>query len=153
TTVTEITCNPTNNGIIDVHASGGWGGYEYYVGLTSAPAPVDSDYVTGTRFENLVAGDYTIWIKDQSGCIITRTETLVNPDPITATLQINDDNCAAFEGEIEVVDTAGGQGSNYSYQLIKDGTNVGSPQNTAVFSGLGAGSYEVQIQDQWGCDL
>src|SRR5690606_22218142 len=60
TTGTEITCDQIDIGIIDVHASGGWGDYGYFVDLTSAPVPVDSDYVTDTRFENLVAGDYTI---------------------------------------------------------------------------------------------
>ena len=45
----------------------------------------------------------------------------------------------------------GGQGSNYTYQLRLNGTDFRAPQNTRVFSGLGAGSYDVTIIDQWGC--
>jgi len=66
-------------------------------------------------------------------------------------LQLNQPNCPNFAGEIEVVSVTGGQGSNYTYQLIKDGNPVGTPQNTTVFSGLDAGSYTVQIDDQWSC--
>src|SRR5690606_18319401 len=154
-THTDITCVPGGDGSIEISASGGWGGYKYYVSTTSIADAADPiNYIYNARTENLPAGDYEIWVIDQMGCFIQLPNIeLTLPDSISATLQINDDNCAAFEGEIEVVGTAGGQGSNYTYQLIKDGTNVGSPQNTPVFSGLGAGSYGVSIQDQWGCVL
>src|SRR5690606_19710735 len=135
------TCVPGNDGVIEISASGGWGGYGYFVAPSSDPAPVDGDYVATARFEGLVAGEYQIWVIDQMGCAIQLTnETLVDPDPITATLEINNDNCAAFEGEIQVVGTAGGQGTNYSYQLILDGNNLGAPQSSPVFSNLGAGT-------------
>jgi len=76
---------------------------------------------------------------------------LSDPAAITVTLQIDQPNCTNFSGEIEVIGVTGGQGSNYTYQLIKDSSPVGVPQNTAVFSGLDAGSYQVQITDQWTC--
>ena len=150
-TVTDITC--LEDGIIEVTASGGWGGYAYYVDTTPNPDPNDSsNYVSTPRFENLTAGTYEVWIIDQEGCALKLPNVdLSIPDPITATLQVNQSNCVDLQGEIEVVGTAGGQGSNYSYQLIKDGTNFGAPQTSTVFSGLGAGSYTVEITDQWGC--
>src|SRR5690606_30134893 len=152
-TPTDITCDPTDNGVIEITASGGWGGYGYFVAPSSNPAPATGDYVATPRFEDLVAGEYQIWVIDQMECPIQLPNvTLINPDEITATLQINNDNCEAFEGEIEVVGTTGGQGSNYSYQLILDGANLGEPQSSPVFSNLGAGTYTVQITDQWGCD-
>ncbi|WP_176712456.1 T9SS type B sorting domain-containing protein [Allomuricauda sp. CP2A] len=152
--VTDITCGPMDDGIIEVvNVQGGWGGYAYYVGTTPNPDPNNpANYVSNPRFENLVAGTYEIWVIDQNGCALQLPdETLTNPLPITATLQINQDNCTNLEGEIEVVGTAGGQGSNYTYQLIRNGSNVGSPQTNPVFSGLGAGSYQVLIADQWTC--
>ncbi|KAB7528637.1 T9SS type B sorting domain-containing protein [Flagellimonas olearia] len=161
TAITDITCNPGNDGIIEIiNAQGGWGGYAYYVSTVANPDPNDpSNYVANPRFENLVAGTYEIWVIDQFGCAVQLPdETLADPLPIVADLQVNNENCVNLQGEIEVVGipatnpVTGGQGSNYMYQLIRNGSNVGSPQTSTIFSGLGAGSYEVYIIDQWGCD-
>jgi gliding motility-associated-like protein/uncharacterized repeat protein (TIGR01451 family) len=161
TAITDITCTPGNDGIIEIiNAQGGWGGYLYYVSTVANPDPNDSsNYVANPRFENLVAGTYEIWVIDQFGCATQLPdETLADPLPIVADLQVNNENCVDLQGEIEVVGipatnpVTGGQGSNYTYQLIRNGSNVGSPQTSTIFSGLGAGSYEVYIIDQWGCD-
>jgi len=161
TEVTPITCNPGNDGIIEVvDVQGGWGGYSYYVSTTPNPDPNDpSNYVSSARFENLTAGTYEVWIMDQEECATQLPDVdLTSPDPIVADLQINQANCTNLQGEIEVVGipatdpVSGGQGSNYTYQLIRNGSNVGSPQTSTIFSGLGAGTYEVYIIDQWGCD-
>ena len=150
TVVTDITCLGNDGAIQITNVAGGWGGYSYYVGTTSPTGP--GDYVASPSFTGLSVGTYEAWVIDASGCQqLVDTVTLVDPTPITATLQINVENCTNLQGEIEVVGTAGGQGSNYTYQLIRNGSNVGSPQTSTVFSGLGAGSYEVLIADQWSC--
>ena len=151
TDVTPITC-VGNDGVIEIiDVLGGWGTYQYYVG-TLAPT-VAGDFVTTPRFDALAPGTYQAWVIDQNGCQqeIQNTIVLANPTPIAATLQVNQPNCTNFSGEIEVIGVTGGQGSNYTYQLIKDGTPIGAPQNTTTFSGLDAGSYTVQIDDQWTC--
>ncbi|GLU43242.1 T9SS type B sorting domain-containing protein [Allomuricauda sp. NBRC 101325] len=150
TVVTDITC-VGNDGIIQITGvAGGWGGYSYYVGTTSPTGP--GDYVASPNFTGLSVGTYEAWVMDSSGCQqLVDTITLTDPLPITASLQVNVENCTNLQGEIEVFGTTGGQGSNYTYQLIKDGVNVGSPQTSTIFSGLGAGSYEVLIADQWTC--
>ncbi|MCK0161228.1 T9SS type B sorting domain-containing protein [Allomuricauda sp. F6463D] len=150
TVVTDITCLGNDGTIQITNVAGGWGGYSYYVGTSSPTVP--GDYVASPNFTGLATGTYEAWVIDSSGCEqLVDTVTLTDPIPITATLQINVENCTDLQGEIEVVGTAGGQGSNYTYQLIKDGSNVGSPQTNTIFSGLGAGSYEVLIADQWSC--
>ncbi|WP_081894237.1 T9SS type B sorting domain-containing protein [Muricauda sp. MAR_2010_75] len=151
TQVTPITC-VGNDGVIEIiNVTGGWGGYNYYIGTSAPTGP--GDYVASPNFASLVPGTYEAWVIDSSGCeqMIQDNIVLVDPTPITATLQVNVENCTNLQGEIEVVGTAGGQGSNYTYQLIRNGSNVGSPQTNPVFSGLGAGSYEVLIADQWTC--
>lgn len=158
TQVTEVTC-VLNDGIIEViNPAGGWGGYTYFVDLASNPVPTfPGSYQASPQFTGLAGGagagtDYQVWVADANGCEFQLPDVnLVDPLPITATLQINQENCTALQGEIEVVGTANGQGSNYTYQLIRNGSNVGSPQTTTVFSGLGEGSYEVLIADQWSC--
>ncbi|MEC7769964.1 MAG: T9SS type B sorting domain-containing protein [Bacteroidota bacterium] len=150
TVVTDITCLGNDGTIQITNVAGGWGGYAYYVGTTSPTGP--GDYVGSPSFSGLAAGTYEAWVIDSSGCEqLVDTVTLTDPIPITATLQVNVENCTNLQGEIEVVGTTGGQGSNYTYQLIRNGSNVGSPQTSAIFSGLGAGSYEVLIADQWSC--
>jgi len=160
TEVTAVTCLG-NDGIIEViNPAGGWGDYVYYVDVVGNPAPVLTDYVSNPKFTGLSGAaapagtDYQVWIADKNGCVFQLpNENLVTPTPISATLQVNQENCTNLEGEIEVSLPTGGQGSNYTYQLIKNGTAVGSPQTTRIFSGLGAGSYTVFINDQWSCDF
>jgi len=160
TEMTPITCDPGNDGIIEVvDVQGGWGGYTYYIDTTPNPDPNNpSNYVANARFDGLSAGTYEVWVMDQEGCSVQLPDVeLTVPDPIVADLRINQANCTNLQGEIEVVGipetnpVSGGQGSNYTYQLIRNGANVGSPQTNTVFSGLGAGTYEVYIEDQWGC--
>ncbi|MEP5429583.1 MAG: hypothetical protein ABJP86_10605, partial [Flavobacteriaceae bacterium] len=158
TQVTDVTC-ALNDGIIEIiNPAGGWGGYTYFVDIASNPAPTyPSDYQISPLFNGLAGGvgpgtDYQVWVADQNGCEFQLpNENLVDPTAIAATLQINQENCTALQGEIEVTGTTGGQGSNYTYQLIRNGSNIGSPQTSTIFSGLGAGSYQVLIADQWSC--
>ncbi|TAI47570.1 T9SS type B sorting domain-containing protein [Flagellimonas allohymeniacidonis] len=155
TQVTDVTCALNDGSIEIINAAGGWGGYSYFVGTSSPTGP--GDYVASPLFQNLSGGlapgtTYEVWVKDQFDCELQLPDViLVDPTPITATLQINAPNCTNIEGEIEVVGTTGGQGSNYTYQLRRNGTLVGSPQTSAIFSGLGGGTYIVEIADQWSC--
>ena len=155
TQVSEVTCALNDGSIEIINAAGGWGGYSYYVG-TAAPTAT-SDYVASPLFENLSGGvapgtTYQVWIKDQFDCEHQLADViLVNPDAITATLQINTPNCTNIEGEIEVVGTTGGQNANYTFQLRRNGTLIGSPQTSPIFTGLGEGIYLVEIADQWSC--
>ncbi len=151
TVITDITC-AGNDGVIEIiDVIGGWGDYQYYVG-TTAPTSI-GDYANSLRFDMLPPGTYQAWVIDQEGCQqeIDNGIVLADPTPIAATLQLNQPNCTNFTGELEVIGVAGGQGSNYTYQLIKNGTAIGAPQNTTIFSGLDAGSYTVEINDQWSC--
>lgn len=151
TQVTPITCVGSDGIIEIINVTGGWGGYSYYVGTLAPTGP--GDYLPSPSFGSLPAGTYQAWVMDSSGCeqMIQDDIILDDPTPISATLQVNVENCTNLQGEIQVVGTTGGQGSNYTYQLIQNGSNVGSPQTSPIFSGLGAGSYEVLIADQWTC--
>ncbi len=154
TVVTDITCVPGNDGTITItDVVGGWGGYTYFVDTVAPTLP--TDFVADASFTGLVAGTYQAWVRDAEGCeqLIQDNIVLDVPDPIAATLQVNIENCTNLQGEIEVSVPTGGQGSNYTYQLVMDRSNFRAPQNTRVFSGLGAGEYEVIVSDQWGCSF
>uniref|UniRef100_UPI0013FE29BB SprB repeat-containing protein n=1 Tax=Cellulophaga sp. Z1A5H TaxID=2687291 RepID=UPI0013FE29BB len=119
-TTSPITCIPGTDGVIEIiDVTGGWGGYAYYVSTTANPDPTDaSNYVATPKFENLAAGTYEIWVIDSRGCSLQLADiTLSVPTAITADLQLNNENCSNFEGEVQVINQTGGQGTNYSYQL------------------------------------
>lgn len=155
TQITEVTCALNDGQIEIINSAGGWGGYTYFVDVATNPAPTyPGSYQASPLFTGLAGAGtvYQVWVADQNGCEFQLpNETLLDPTAITGTLQINQENCTALQGEIEVVGTAGGQGANYTYQLIRNGGNIGSPQTSTVFTGLGAGSYQVLIADQWSC--
>ncbi len=163
TVETDVTCT-LNDGIIEItNVLGGWGGYTYFVDVATNPAPTDATgFFASPKFENLSGGvagtDYQVWIADSKGCLEQLSNVnLIDPTPISATLEVNTPNCSNIEGVLEVVGTSGGKGSNYTYQLQRfDGstfTDLRSPQNTNVFAGLGEGRYQVMVSDQWACNF
>ncbi|MBW4362435.1 T9SS type B sorting domain-containing protein, partial [Flavobacterium taihuense] len=152
-THTRITCIPGNDGTISASANGGWpSNYEFEL-----TGPVNVAYSTQSYFTGLVAGLYTVNVKDSNGCIATTTVTLSVPTPIIATasatasmLLCNGDT----SGEIKVSPPTGGEGGNYSYILnfvSANPTFSSAPQTTPVFSGLAAGTYSVTVTDGLGC--
>ncbi len=160
---TEVTCALNDGAITISNVLGGWGGYKYYVANAISPAPADdSAFVTTANFTGLSGGiagtDYQVWISDSGGCLTQFANVnLIDPTPISANLRVNVANCSNIEGELEVFNVAGGQRSNYTYQLQQfDGTafvDTRSAQNTTVFNGLGEGKYQVVVTDQWSCNF
>lgn len=150
--LSPISC-ALNDGIIEIYnVNGGSAPYQFYVGIT--PPASSSEFGDSPRFENVSSGVYQAWILDGFGCqtLVSDALTLTDPEPITANLQINQENCTEFQGQIEVVNVTGGMGSNYVFQLLRNSLVVGSPQSNPVFAGLGAGTYEVRITDPMGCE-
>ncbi|WP_404812156.1 T9SS type B sorting domain-containing protein [Capnocytophaga canimorsus] len=152
TQVTPISCRSNTDGAIEiVGTTGGWGGYTYYVGTT---APTSVSYVNTPLFNRLGANTYQVWVKDSKNCEQQLPDVVLKvPDPITATLKVSTHNCMAANGSITVENTSGGQGSNYTYQLIRNGNEHGAPQTANVFTGLAGGTYTVRISDTWGCTV
>ena len=149
-TTTDITCL-LNDGTLDILPVGGWGTYEYYVG---AAVPAAGDWVSTSLFTGLDSGiTYQVWLRDAGGCEIQLADAIFNdPALITGNLIVTTPNCNGNDGVLEVTGVVGGQGTNYQYQLILNGTAIGIPQSSPTFSGLGAGDYEVEITDQWSCN-
>jgi len=156
TSVRSITCASGNNdGEIRVeNVSGGWGGYQYHIGTATTPPTASGAWTTTTYKSGLASGTYYVWVRDnlRKDCpLLVASITMNNPTPISGTLTVTQENCVAGTGEISVATITGGDGVNYTYQLIKDGVKEGIPQSTRTFTGLGAGSYEVVVSDSWGC--
>ena len=153
TSVRSITCANNDGEIRIENVSGGWGAYQYYID-TVAPTPTSGAWTSTSVRSGLVSATYHIAVRDNhgKGCQVTvGTITLMGPETISGTLTVTQENCVAGTGEISVQSVTGGDGVNYTYQLIKDGVKEGIAQGTRTFTGLGAGSYEVVVSDSWGC--
>ena len=152
TETSNVTCD-NDKGTITAIATGGWGTYEYELTGTATVA-----YSSNGTFANLSAGVYTVNVRDAGGCIVSDGATLILPSPINATVTANTPLLSCF-GDTNATITAslitGGHGSNYTYTLNRTAPTVSSsgPQASPVFSGLGAGTYNVVISDGYNCDF
>ncbi|WP_242206733.1 SprB repeat-containing protein, partial [Aestuariivivens insulae] len=148
----NVTCD-NNQGTITAIANGGWGNYEYELtGTVSVP------YSTSGTFTNLPAGTYTVNVRDSGNCVVSEGITLAEPNPIDAAIAATPTllDCFGDTGAtITVSNVTGGQGSNYSYTLNMTAPTVSSsgPQMSNVFTGLGAGTYNVTVTDGYNCEF
>ena len=72
TTITDVTCFGGNDGEIEITASGGSPAYEY-----SSDGGVS--YQSSNIFAGLIAGDYTIFVRDDNLCEASQIETVGEP--------------------------------------------------------------------------
>ncbi|MFH6770219.1 T9SS type B sorting domain-containing protein [Gaetbulibacter aquiaggeris] len=150
TETANVTCT-NDKGTITALASGGWGSYEYELTGTATVA-----YSANGTFTNLSAGNYTVNTRDAGGCIVSQNVTLVIPAPINATVIASTNLLSCFgdtSATITVSGVTGGEGTNYSYTLLTSlpSASASGPQASPVFSGLGAGTYNVLITDGYNC--
>lgn len=146
----NVTCD-NNQGVIVATATGGWDtNYTYTINTLPAGATQ-----TNNVFSGMPAGTYTITVTDANGCTDNVTITLVRPTQITASaIATQTVNCFGDQNmTITVTGVTGGQGSNYTYTLntLTPVASSSGPQSSNVFSNLGAGTYEVIINDGYNC--
>jgi hypothetical protein len=106
-------------------------------------------FQNSNTFNNLVAGNYTISIKDKKGCIGTVSVTITQPLPtaslIIALVNKTDVSCKnGSDGMIQV--SASGGTSPYLFSL-----NGGPYTSNATFVNLTAATYTVTVKDANGC--
>ncbi|WP_406844828.1 T9SS type B sorting domain-containing protein [Flavobacterium soyae] len=156
TAKSDITCVTGNNdGEITASAAGGWDNkYEYQLVLNGTTLV---DYSAQFVWSGLSAGNYTINVRDNVGCIATATEVLVVPAPIVVTAAASATTLTCFGDKTAVITVdppTGGQGSNYQYTLNILSANpviTSGPQLSPVFTGLGAGTYSITVTDGFSC--
>lgn len=138
-TLTNLSCNASADGMIEVSATGGTGGYEYAIdGGSFSPMAL---------FTELDAGMHTVIGRDENGCETTEVFELTEPTVLTATEAVVNESCLGdCLGEIEL--TASGGTGTYTYSI--DGC-VTSSMDTE-YSGLCSGAYAICITDENGCN-
>lgn len=130
----NLFCNGDNSGSISTIVSGGTGKYSY-------------EWSNGSMFDtetDLAAGVYELTVTDENSCVVTGTETLIEPDVITVTLTVvsQPTTINTYDGSISAA-VIGGQGT-YNFHW-----NNG--QTTAVANNLSATYQKLRVSDSQGC--
>jgi gliding motility-associated-like protein len=131
-----VVCNGQGNGVITVNASGGVAPYQYSINGTT--------YQTNNTL-NVPAGTYTVYVKDNNGCINTIPDIeVIEPPLLTLSTITQPASCnGVADGLITV--TAGGGNPGYHYSI--DGVNF---QSSNLFR-VTANNYTVTVKDQNNC--
>ena len=136
-------CAP--DGWIDLTVVGGNGGFDYdWQPLGQTTEDVNT----------LPAGPYTVTVTDMNGCVTVLDTTLTQPQLITTTTAVTSDyngediSCTgASDGAITV--NANGGTPAYQFEWLNASGAVVS--NLQSPSGLPAGTYTINLEDQNGC--
>lgn len=133
TTVTNVSCNGANNGVISVTATGGTTPYTF-VWAGGGNAQVRT---------NTPAGTYTVTVNDNAGCNGTATATITEPAALTVSATATPVICnGGSTGNISLT-VSGGTGA-YTF-------NWGGGITTQNRTNIAAGTYNVTVTDAASC--
>lgn len=129
-------CN-TNNGVITATATGGIAPLQYSLNGTT--------YQASNTFTGLAAGSYVVYVKDASGCVVTKPATvLVLNGPSLTVFSPFGATCGGANGVI----IASGSGGVAPLTYSINGTSY---QVSDTFYTVSAGTYTVYVKDATGC--
>ena len=141
--VTQITCHGSNDGAIQLTASGGSPPYSY---AWTGPAGFAD---TTANISDLIAGTYTLILSDSHGCDTTLSADVIEPAQLQATATITDPLCYGdATGAISLQISGGTPGylSNWT------GPN-GFTATADSIGNLAAGNYDVTVSDTNNCSI
>ncbi len=133
----ELTATANGNQITAM-ATGGTGAYQYSVDGTN--------YQNENIFNNLVNGEYTVYIRDENNCINTATAT-INIATLVANANITREILCNGDLTGSVLASASGGIPPYQFGI---GNNF---QSNGTFTNLGVGSYIIIVEDAVGAQV
>ncbi|MET0394470.1 MAG: gliding motility-associated C-terminal domain-containing protein, partial [Chitinophagaceae bacterium] len=138
-TSTSTACASVSNGTITVTPTTGFTGpFEYALN--------SGTYQSSNTFSGLAANNYTVNIRNTGGCVSADIPvTVAAGAAVTGGATSTSATCNGISNGTITVTPANGT-APYQYAL-----NGGAFQSSNVFSGLGANTYTVTIQDAFGC--
>lgn len=131
---TQVLCNNTQTGNLEINASNGVTPYSYqWVGTSN----------TNNFLTSIGPGTYTCVVTDNLGCTDT-VATNLSVTTLAANASASNPLCYGTNTGSITVSASGGTGP-YTYDW------AGSTASGTVISGLGEGSYSVLVTDAYGC--
>jgi hypothetical protein len=152
----DLSCHNSSDGEITVTASNG-------TATPSAPYTYSINgggYGTNNVFTNLVAGSYTIDVKDGNGCSATQAQVvIVAPTQLAVSLTKTSYNgadmtCSTTSDGVITSTVTGGTGTKtYAWEKSPNGVDSWTSHggNTTSISTLSPGYYRVTVTDQNNC--
>ncbi len=131
-------CNGDTDGSAESNPIGGTAPFSYEWNSNSP--------ISNNIYNSLSSGTYTVKVIDANNCSVQESFQIVDPTPITFSLNPSSPNCYGGTGSITVFSTAGGT-PPYTYSI----DNGSTYQNQTTFNGLLAASYSIQVMDANGC--
>lgn len=138
---TNISCNGSNNGTIDLTVTGGTYPYSYSWNLGITPYANHEDLV------NLSPGTYTVTVTDLNNCSTFGSIGITQPNKLSSSYTYQDNPCFKNSlGSINMTPAGGSQPYNYNW------TGPNSYVNTTQdINGLVSGLYQYTIIDNNNC--
>lgn len=139
-THSDVLCYGDATGAINATVDGGTAPYAYTWSNGST-----SDNISG-----IPAGNYTLTVTDELGCVLTNSSQVSQPSaPLTGVSIPTDINCYGDNTGVVSLSISGGT-APYNYQWSNSG-NVILSQTSATILNLPADSYTALVTDQNGC--
>ncbi|MEZ4917059.1 MAG: PKD domain-containing protein, partial [Chitinophagales bacterium] len=126
---TGATCYGTNTGSATATVTGGASPYNYSWGATNTNS-------------NMYAGNYTLTVTDNAGCMVQQNYTISQPNEILVSETVVDEHCGQGDGTIQLAVTGGTQPYSYNWNGNAGSSNINN---------LDAGSYVFSLTDGNGC--
>ena len=136
----SVTCNGASDGTATANGITGGNGINSFSWNTT---PIQ----TTNPATGLAAGNYTVTVTDQNGCLATRDTTVLQPDLLIVDTVAQDSvSCFGANDGLAYVGATGGTGIiSYSW----DASAANQTSDTAI--ALAAGFYTVRLTDENGC--
>ena len=137
TSVTNPSCNGSNDGFVIASVQNGLPGYQYQW---------SDGKTTADQLKNIGAGSYSVTITDNSGCTATNSIDISQPTAISIQLNQHVATCSQPNGSVIATVAGGTKGYTYKWNV----NNVGSQDSIGQ---LLPGNYSVTVTDANGCQL
>ena len=147
--ITNVSCNGGNNGIITVTATAGSGTAPYTYSIDGGSA-----WQTDGTFSGLTAGSYNVIVRDNNNCMVTVPVLISEPSllQLTASPDIILDCYNDKNGSGTFNATGGTLPYTFTYQENTANATFAAPGfNSYSFFNAGAGVITVRVTDNNGC--
>lgn len=135
----RVRCKGEQNGQATINAFGGWGNYTYSInGITWHSLNI---------FDALFPGTYTLYAKDNLGCIASGLVQITEPTIALTATGVETKKVTCYGGSNGQITLTGYDGWG-TYNYSKDDVTY---QVSNVLTGFPAGSHTVYVKDKGGC--
>lgn len=133
----SVQCHGEDNGILHATAIEGWGDFRY---------SMDGETWQGDSLFHRPAGSHTLFVKDDGGCIVSRSLQVPEPEVLAVDdVQIQHVSCnEGNDGTFTLLPSGGNGGYIFQYE---DDEWLSQPTRDA----LAAGNYPFKVRDAKGC--